>query len=121
MAFAIDVEPGLIQLTLSAMVTGEDLRKAADSMDESEAANRPVPPRLTDLTGVTELKIGYPEVQALADRRRATRFANDFRSAIVVSAPSQLGMARMFQTLNDNPQITIEIFTDRASALAWVR
>jgi hypothetical protein len=32
-----------------------------------------------------------------------------------------MGMARMFQTLNDNPQITIQIFEDEAAAVIWLR
>jgi hypothetical protein len=121
MACAVDVESGLIQVTLSGVVTGDDLRQIGDAAAEIEAKSSPITPRITDLTAVTELKIGYGEVQELAARRRVIQFPNSFKSAILVSSPSQLGMARMFQTLNDNPQITIEIFTDRASALAWVR
>lgn len=45
-------------------------------------------------------------------------FPNDFKSAIIVSTPVQRGMARMFQSLNDNPRITIRIFDDEAAALA---
>jgi len=73
------------------------------------------------MTGVTELQIGYPGVRALADRRRAATFPNPFKSAIVGRVPAQAGMARMFQTLNDNPQITIEVFDDEAAALEWLR
>jgi hypothetical protein len=30
-------------------------------------------------------------------------------------------MARMFRSLNDNPQIVVEVFEDEAAALAWFR
>jgi len=69
---------------------------------------------------VTEVKVAYPEVKAHANRRRVIPFPNDFKSAIVVGTPVQQGMARMFQTLNDNAQITIAIFGDDASALEWL-
>ena len=57
----------------------------------------------------------------LAERRRSLGFPNAFRSAIVVGSPSQHGIARTLQTLNDNPKITISIFTDEDEALKWVR
>jgi len=119
-SFAIDVESNLIRVTLSGVLTEGDLRGIGDAADELEATT-PVRPRITDMTGVTELEVRYADVQVFATRRREIKFPNAFKSAIVVSGASQLGIARMFQTLNDNPQITIEIFTEREKALEWVR
>ena len=120
MPLELIVEPGLIRVTLYGVLSVQDLREVAAAAMELERTP-PIPPRITDMTGVTDLQIAYPDVHRLAEQRRGLRFPNDFRSAIVVSGPAQLGMARMFQTLNDNPQITIEIFTDAAQALTWVR
>ncbi len=121
MPFAITIEPEYLLLTLTGELTEQDLVGIAAAADEIEGPANPVPHRMTDMTGVTDLKIAYPDVQALAKVRRMRMFPNAFKSAIVVGSPAQLGMARMFQTLNDNPQITIRIFNDQASALAWIR
>ena len=121
MSVEIEVEPGIIRVTLSGVLTDQDLAAIADAADDIERDRDPVPPRLTDMTGVTEVKIGYPEVKGLANRRRVLEFPNDFKSAIVVGTAVQRGMARMFQTLNDNPRITIRIFDDEPSAIAWLR
>jgi hypothetical protein len=120
-AFTIAIEPEFVLLTLTGELTEQDLRGFAAAADEIEGARDPVPHRITDMTGVTDFKIAYPDVQALAKHRRMRIFPNAFKSAIVVAGPTQFGMARMFQTLNDNPQIKIEIFNDHASALAWIR
>jgi stage II sporulation SpoAA-like protein len=117
----IAIEQDLIHVTLSGVLTGEDLAQIASAADEIERDRDPVPNRLTDMTGVTEVQVGYPEVRSLAEHRRVIAFPNDFKSAIVVHTPVQRGMARMFQTLNDNPRITIQIFDDEAAALAWLR
>lgn len=111
----------LIRVTLSGTLTDQDLSTIASRADEIERDLDPVPNRLTDMTGVTEMKVGYPDVRALADHRRVIAFPNDFKSAIIVRTPVQRGMARMFQSLNDNPRISIRIFDDEASALAWLR
>lgn len=121
MPFTIANDPHLIRITFTGVFTDEDLRGLTEAMTAIEEASTPVAPRITDVTGVTQLKIAYPDVHALAQKRRATTFPNTFKSAIVVGGPVQLGMARMFQTLNDNPQITIEIFSDEAAAMAWLR
>jgi len=117
----IAVGPDLIRVTLSGVLTDQDLETIASAADDIERDTNPVPHRLTDMTGVTEVRIGYPDVKTLANHRRVIEFPNDFKSAIVVGTPVQQGMARMFQTLNDNPRITIRIFDDEPAALAWLR
>jgi stage II sporulation SpoAA-like protein len=117
----IAVEPDMIRVTFSGVLTDQDLATIGSAVDDIERDRNPVPNRLTDMTGVTEMKISYPDVKALANRRRVLEFPNDFKSAIVVGTPVQRGMARMFQTLNDNPRITVQIFDDEPAALAWLR
>jgi hypothetical protein len=121
MSFDIAIEPGLIRVTLSGALTAADLHGIAEAADEIERTTAPIPHRVTDMTAVTDLQVAYPDVLALAARRRALHFPNDFKSAIVVSGAAQLGIARMFQTLNDNPHITVQIFTDGADAVTWLR
>jgi hypothetical protein len=52
------------------------------------------------------------------ERRRTQRFANSIKSAVVASRPVQVGFARMYQTLNTNPQVEIQIFAALAEAEA---
>ena len=121
MGYEFAIEADIIRCTLSGVVTREELSRIVATVEDLERGRDPVPHRLTDLTGVTDLQIGYPDMRALAERRRASVFATASKSALVVRTPAQRGMARMFQTLNDNPQLTVEIFDDAASALRWLR
>ena len=109
----------VLHVSLTGIVTGADLDQAAAAAREYESGPT-VPHRVTDLTGVVSLNLNYETVRALASRRRTLRFPHAFKSAIIAPQPSQLGFARMFQTLNDNPQITIQIFPDKAAALQWI-
>lgn len=79
-----------------------------------------VPHRITDMTGITDFGIGFPDVLTLAETRRRLKFPNSFRSAIIAPRSEHYGVARMFQTLNDNPQIDIRIFMDKAAAHEWI-
>jgi len=121
MAYDMTLESGIIRVVLTVAVTPEDLTGIMRDADAIEKDMDPVLPRITTMPAGTDIQVGYKEVKAFAWHRREIRFPNVFRSALVVSAPVQRGIARMFQTLNDNPQIVIEIFDDEAAALAWLR
>jgi len=121
MAYTIALESDLIRTTLSGTLIPQDLTDIMRDADDIERDLDPVPNRITTATAVSDIQVGYKEVKAFAWHRREIRFPNVFWSAIVVNAPVQRGIARMFQTLNDNPQIVIEIFDDEAAALAWLR
>lgn len=120
MSVEITVGPDLIRVIFAGMLTGKDLVYAASRADQIERDLNPVLNRLSDLTQVTEMQIAYPDVKVFAEHRRTLAFPNAFKSAIVVHTPVQMGMARMFQTLNDNPQIMIQIFEDETAALDWL-
>ncbi len=109
-----------MRIVLSGTLTPEDLVRVADAMGEAEDAADVCPHRVTDLSGVTRFDIGFNDMFELAQRRRRQPPANPVRSAIVASTPVQLGFARMLQTLNDHPQITMRIFPDVDGALAWL-
>jgi hypothetical protein len=80
----------------------------------------PFPHRLTDLRALTRPYPTDPAVRALAERRKAQTLANAVKSAIVAPQPIHLGFARMFQILNEHPQIAIEIFSTGQAAEAWL-
>ena len=109
-----------MRVVLSGTLVPEELVRVADAMGAAERAAEVCPHRVTDLTGVTRFEIGFDDVSALARRRRQQPPANPVRSAIVAATPVQLGFARMLQTLNDHPQITMRIFPDLDGALAWL-
>jgi len=115
------LESDMIRVTVSGALTPQDLTDIMREADEIEKGMDPILNRITINAPGTEIQVGYKEVKEFAWYRRAIRFPNVFRSAIVVHSPVQRGVARMFQTLNDNPQITIQIFDDEAAALAWLR
>lgn len=121
MAHVITMDLDILRVTLFEALTPGDLAEIMREADEIERNLDPVPHRITIQNGVTDIQIGYKEIKAFAWHRREIRFPNVFRSAIVVSSPVQRGLARMFQTLNNNPQIVIEIFDDEGAALEWLR
>ncbi|HEU0014484.1 MAG TPA: hypothetical protein VFQ45_12415 [Longimicrobium sp.] len=109
-----------MRIVLSGTLVPEELVRMADALIEAEAAAAVCPHRVTDMTALTRFEVGFEDMSELARRRRNQPPANPIRSAIVAATPVQLGFARMFQTLNDHPRITIRIFPDLDGALAWL-
>jgi len=121
MSYEMVVEKDLIRVRMYGVLTAKDLVEMQQAAERVEQDRDPAPNRLADMREVTEMQVGYPDVNGLAEARRSRRFPNAYKAAILVGNPVQSGMARMFRTLNDNPQIAIEIFTDEAQALVWLR
>jgi hypothetical protein len=76
--------------------------------------------RVTDLTALERIDVGFEEVFALAMQRAERKVAVPIRSALVANRPVQFGFARMFQMLNDNPRIQIRIFGNLEEARRWL-
>ena len=120
MAVDFEFKDSVYWIRFSGEIEGGDMERIIAAFEKMESDHPVTPHRISDLTGVTDVKIGFDDVLGLAAQRRAKVFKNPFKSAIVANNEIQTGFARMFQTLNTNPQITIRIFPDAQAALAWI-
>jgi hypothetical protein len=120
MPFVITEESELFYIKFTGVVTAGDLVEAAAVAWAAEKPKAVTPPRITDLSEATSMEIDFKAVWQLAENRKSKSFPNAFKSAIVAPKDHLLGFARMFQTLNDHPQITIRIFRDLPSAREWI-
>lgn len=120
MSLEIHHEAGLVRVVLKGRLTEEDLSVLANESEEMEQRGGLSLNRLTDGSAVSEIAITFNQMQMFASRRRVAILKNKVRSAIVAPGPLRYGFARMFQTLNDNPQIEISIFGDIETARRWL-
>lgn len=118
--YSITEEEGVFLVLFSGVVTPRELVDFAGAAWAIEQARTVVFPRITDLSGVTSMELDFKAVWQLAENRKRRTFPNAFKSAIIAPKDHLLGFARMFQTLNDHPQITIRIFRDLPSARGWI-
>jgi hypothetical protein len=121
MAFELREEDGILRIRLSGTLTNVDLSRCGEQLAALEDARAVVPHRLSDLRPVDRLEIDLTGILGLAEARRRRTYANPFKSAIIAPDIVHFGCARMFQTLNDHPQIAIAIFEGIEPALAWLR
>lgn len=120
MPYTITVENQVIRVVLTGRITSNDLVALVAESKNYEHNVDVIPHRITDMTAIEELAIHYPDISALAATRGQCRFPNTFKSAIIARNAHHLGYARMFQTLNHNPQIVVRIFPDEAAANEWI-
>ncbi|GLC25143.1 hypothetical protein [Roseisolibacter agri] len=120
MGFEVRLEGPLLRMRFFDALTHADLAGLAEEMLACEARLPVTPSRLSSLTEVTHVEVGFSEMLAFVERRRAVGPRQPIRSALVVTEAVQFGIARMFQTLNDHPLVTVCIFHDEAAALAWL-
>jgi hypothetical protein len=118
--FTVTVEAEYLRIVLSGTLTPSDLEELIEVLLAHEATLTPVPHRVTDMSGLTRLDVGFPDIFQLAERARTRPLPNAVRSAIVAATPVQIGYARMFQMMNEHPSITVEIFDDLPAAVAWL-
>jgi hypothetical protein len=119
MSFEIENRGEYVAVRLFGVVTPGDLERLAD---EGEALELGLPAdmnRISDITGVQTFDIKFAAVLNLAKRREVRTLRNPIKSAIIAVQPEQVGFARMFETLNNNPQITVRIVQSRQAALDW--
>ena len=119
MPYTIERDGPHLQITFLGSIEPRDLSRVALEAKSYEGGDV-VPHRITDLSRVDKLNISFEDVFQLAAARKLLRFSNTFKSALVVSSDIQMGYARMFQTLNDHPQITLRIFESAAAARVWL-
>jgi hypothetical protein len=120
MAFDSQMVQGIVYLTFRGHVTAEDIRDMTDLLTKIETKAKVSPDRIADLSLIEGVSLNFSAIENYATARRTAPLKNKVKAAIVAPRPLQYGFARMFQTLNVNPDIGMEIFTDRNSGLAWI-
>jgi hypothetical protein len=119
MPFEIRDEGKYYYARLSGFLDRAELNALTEEVERLEDAGVLID-RITDLTSLDRIDVGFEEVFAVAQRRAERKVAAPIKSALVANRPVQFGFARMFQMLNDNPRIQIRIFGNLEEAQQWL-
>ena len=120
MPYALNEHDGVIRVTLQGTVSGAELHELITEMEQLVEGRSAWPDSLFDLRGV-ELTLGITDMMGLARRREATKPPHAVRTAFVADSALLTGFARMFQSTNHDPNVTIEVFSDLEAAQAWLQ
>lgn len=120
MPHTVVFDPPLLRVRLLGSLTAEAMSEMAAAVRAYETQMATTPDRVFDLTAITGGSLSFPDILRITDNRKKLTFPNSFRTALVAASPIALGYARMFQTLNDHPQITTRTFASIDAAETWL-
>jgi hypothetical protein len=121
MPYRFQADAHLIRIDVFGTFTRGDLFALLDEVQAAEQSHTIVRDRMTVLLDVVDWQVRSSDFRDIGATRKATRFSNAFKSAMVAATPAQQGNARMFQLLNTHPQISFGIFDSVESASEWLR
>jgi hypothetical protein len=101
-------------------VTAADLLHYSQASETHEREAGHAMSRISDLTSVDRFDVSHRDVFEFADRRKREHQPGVARSAIIANEPIQIGLARMYQTLTENPNLEIRIVHSLADAHEWI-
>jgi hypothetical protein len=119
MPFEITSPGGYIHVRLFGVFTAADLNQLASDAEVVEDESPVSEDRVTDLTAVELFEVGFSAIYSFAARRQRRHFSRTVKSAIIVDLPIQFGLARIYQTLNANPQIEVRLVRSMLEAQTW--
>jgi hypothetical protein len=111
---------GLMEARLHGDVTAEDFWQLDQFAREADSRLEASPDRILDISDGNWAQIQSELVRVIAVIREKEPLKNKVKAAIVAPKLEQYGIARMFQTLNQNPALEINIFKDAPSAYGWL-
>ena len=104
MPFELTTPGAVLFARVFGVFTAPELNHLASLAEIAEASHPVSLDRMTDLTAVERFEVGFREIYYFAIRRSAQRFSRVVKSAILVQDPVQLGIARLYEALNENPR-----------------
>ncbi len=118
--YDFNVEESYVAIGFYGIVTAAELSEIMVRFREIEARTGIVPNRIADFSRAEEIKINFPQIGSYVDKLRSRTWKNDVRSALIARTHLQFGVARMFQTMAENTQVEVRIFSEYLPALQWV-
>jgi hypothetical protein len=119
MPFELTTPGSVLFARVFGVFTARELNRLATEAEIAEASHPVSLDRITDLTAVENFEVDFRDIYYFAIRRSAQRFSRIVKSAIVVRESIQFGIARIYEALNENPQIQIRILRTITEAAEW--
>ena len=121
MPITTDYHGEFIVIRMSGSITLPELLEHAQGVAAIEASQSVTPHRIAILPSGLVCDLNFSELHSFAAKRRAARLKNPVKSAIVAGDAVQFGFARMYQALNEHPNLKVEVFQSEEPAFAWLR
>jgi len=118
MPYTITLNPSLVTVTFSDVVTDQDFRAVMHEL-RSIVAESPDLDELVDFRAVTSFEVRSGTVRSVADD--TVEFGPDSRQAFIAPSDAIYGVTRMFQTLIESKRPNLMVFREANDALLWLK
>jgi len=118
MPYSIEKNLGFIKVTYWGILSKEDVMEVIKYSLGEETLY--LLDRLEDMRKLKSVQTGYTELLEVTNHLRTVQLPQTVKTALLTSNELQYGVARMFQTILDHPQMKLEIFTDEKEAMNWL-
>jgi hypothetical protein len=120
MSYSIDRSANFVRVTYSGALTNKDILEVLNDSLATLGKVSNQPNRIEDMRNLDAINIGFGELLNLADNVKQLQLPQVVKSAILTCNSLQYGVARIFQTILDNPQSKIGIFSSEEEANSWL-
>jgi hypothetical protein len=120
MPYQVQVHESYVHVRWFGVVIAEDLRELGRELPRIGMQLRRAPNVLHTFEEVEATKLNFHTVHNYSAEVGKISIPNSCRVATVASSPISFGIARMFQAMNGNPNIEMELFESLAEAQDWL-
>jgi hypothetical protein len=120
MSYSIEKNDRLIRVTYGGTLDNTDIQgvlKDALIMNDKESSPTN---RIEDMRALEGSKVGFDTLSGFTENIRTIQLPQAVKSAILTSNTLQFGIARMFQSILEHPQIRVKIFSNEEEAYNWL-
>jgi len=120
MSYSIDTCPDFIKVTYTGTLNNEDIHGVLRDGLKIEGKELNLTNRLEVMRKLKGIKIGFEDLMGFTENIRTIQLSQNVKTAILTGNPLQYGIARMFQSILEHPQMKIEIFSNEEEANNWL-
>jgi hypothetical protein len=120
MSYSIEKNDQLIRVKYEDTLDNTDIQgvlKDALIMNDKESSPTN---RIEDMRTLKGSKVGFDTLSGFTENIRNIQLSQAVKSAILTSNALQFGIARMFQSILEHPQIKVKIFSNEEEAYNWL-
>jgi hypothetical protein len=120
MPFTVEKSTQLIRVTYTGTLDNKDIAGVLQDSLTMDGSELNLINRLEDMRNLRGIKIGFDDLMDFTKNLRVIQLPRVVKSAILTGNPLQYGIARMFQTILEHPQMDIKVFSHEEEALRWI-
>jgi hypothetical protein len=120
MPYSIHSDMQLIRVKYGGTLDNNDIQGVLKESLKNDLQELTLVNRIEDMRELQGIKIGFRELMDFSKNLGTIQLPKTIKTAILTGNPLQYGIARMFQTILEHPQMVIQVFSDEKEAMNWV-